>query len=250
MKNVLNNLVSSELLFVYSLIILVVIFIMIILIIDRKQSKKKPQNIFDTLNMKIIEDAQEEQETIIEKKEEEVTKIDETVQKIEEYVESNLEKTQAQIRVEEIKKALEEAQVEEQIQEDKFDKFEKEQEQNAIISYHELKKSFDQLYQENEKNQYLEDDQIPINIQELYDLKKEETEVLEEEKEETKKVVIQDLTDILPKKESKSTFKSSPYISPVYGIQQSTLEEKKVNQELEHANDFLNNLKELKNNLD
>ena len=39
------------------------------------------------------------------------------------YIESDLEKTQAQIRVEEITEALKKAQVEEQIEEDKYAKF-------------------------------------------------------------------------------------------------------------------------------
>lgn len=167
------------------------------------------------------------------------------------YIESDLEKTQAQIRVEEITKALETAQVEEQIQEDKYAKFEEEQEKNAIISYNELKESFDRLYSENEKTQYLEDDEIPINIDELYKLssQQEETKV-----EELPKKKLDDLSEIIkPKTETKtsSTFKSSPLISPVYGIQEPPVEVKTtVDADIQDANQFLQSLKELKNNLD
>ena len=170
------------------------------------------------------------------------------------YIESDLEKTQAQIRVEEITEALKKAQVEEQIEEDKYAKFEEEQEKNAIISYNELKKSFDKLYSENEKIQYIDDDEIPINIDELYQLSKKQ------EKKETLEDTIKRINEIsAPKKEeyqqketvTTSTFKSSPLISPVYGIQKPPVETKTtVDKDIQNANQFLQSLKELKNNLD
>lgn len=179
--------------------------------------------------------------------------LTETIANIEEevYTESDLEKTQAQIRVEEISEALKKAQVEEQIQEDKYTKFEEEQEKNAIISYNELKESFDRLYSENEKIQYLEDDEIPINIDELYELnnQKEEKKINE-----LPKVKLDDFSDFAktqPAPQTNSTFKSSPLISPVYGIQQPPVEVKTtVDTDIQNANQFLQSLKELKNNLD
>ena len=126
---------------------------------------------------------------------------------------------------------------------DKYEIFEEEQEKNAIISYNELKKSFDKLYSENEKIQYLEDDEIPINIEELYKIK--------ETNEESNKVELKDLSDIKKSSQTTSTFKNSPYISPVYGIQEPPIETKRVPDiEIESANQFLQTLKELKNNLD
>ena len=103
-----------------------------------------------------------------------------------EYVEDELEKTQAQIRVEEITKALKDANVDEKIEKDRYAKFEEEQEKNAIISYKELKEEYDRLYEENEKTQYLEDNEIPININELYELNKKEEEKIERHVEEAK----------------------------------------------------------------
>lgn len=168
------------------------------------------------------------------------------------YVETDLEKTQAQIRVEEITNALKQAQIEEQIQEDKYSKFEEEQEKNAIISYEQLKESFDKLYSENEKIQYLEDDEIPINIEELYQLKNDKP--ITEEKTEMKKVKLEDfssMTTNVPETKPTSTFKSSPVISPVYGIQkEEPLVKPIVDTEIQSANQFLQSLKELKNNLD
>lgn len=273
MNDFLNNTVGSELFFVYGLIALVVILIIVIILIDKKESRKKPQNLFDTLNMKIIanlddvnnktiepeiiEINQKSEETnfndlkpisevnIVESSEiEDLETISTTDEDI--YVESDLEKTQAQIRVEEITNALKNAQIEEQIQEDKYAKFEEEQEKNAIISYNELKESFDKLYSENEKIQYLEDDEIPINIEELYKIQNVEKE--------SEKVQLEDfssLKDTTVNIPVQSTFKSSPYISPVYGIQEPKVEIKhSTDNEIENANQFLQSLKELKNNLD
>ena len=56
MKNIFDNAISSELFFVYALIALVIILIIVIVVLDKKESNKKPKNLFDTLNMKIIAD--------------------------------------------------------------------------------------------------------------------------------------------------------------------------------------------------
>lgn len=293
MDILLGSIAGSELFFVYGLIALVVVLIIVIIVIDKRESKKKPQNLFDTLNMKIIanpsdytEDGQlkeiEEQtpEVIEIKQQVEETSFEElqpipevktiissdnqstfehketlteTIDNINEeiYTESDLEKTQAQIRVEEITEALKNAQIEEQIQEDKYTKFEEEQEKSAIISYNELKESFDRLYSENEKIQYLEDDEIPINIDELYELnnQKEDKKI-----EELPKIKLEDFSDFVkpqPETQTTSTFKSSPLISPVYGIQQPPVEVKTaVDTDIQNANQFLQSLKELKSNLD
>lgn len=260
---------NHELVFVYGLIALVVILIGIIVLIDRKESKKKPKNLFDTLNMKIINDAtlsevNDKKIDVVEIKQDlsneeflefepikpvdllENTNIKDLVEEPEMYTETDLEKTQAQIRVEEITNALNNAKIDEKIEEDKYKKFEEEQEKNAIISYNELKDSFDRIYSESEKVQYIEDDNIPINIDELYKLK--------EEQDEPQKVVLEDLSNMVnsPKvEEVHSTFKSSPLISPVYGIQQPPVVESKIDDtDIKNANQFLQNLRELQTNLE
>lgn len=263
MEDFFNSIVNSELIFVYGLILLVIILIIVVVVIDRIESKKKPKNLFDTLNMKIINDAnnviEEEKNKEVDvlevesKQKEEVNFKDlepipeVKVNKIEDeevYVESELEKTQAQIRVEEINEALKNAQIEEKIEEDKYAKFEEEQEKNAIISYNELKKSFDKLYSENEKIQYIDDDEIPINIDELYELSKKE-EIKEN------KVKLDDLSNLKKEDTDTKIFKNSPYISPVYGIQTPPITTKtEVDSDIQSANQFLQSLKELKNNLD
>ena len=71
MEKLLGSAISSELIFVYGLIALVIILIVVIIVIDRKESKKKPQSLFDTLNMKIIADP----DSMIEKSEEAFKKL-------------------------------------------------------------------------------------------------------------------------------------------------------------------------------
>lgn len=297
MKDFFNNAIGNELFFVYGLIALVIILIIVIVVIDKRDSKKKPQNLFDTLNMKIIADPNTI--NIENKKQEEVTKNVEIIEeeknenieivevkqntlvddfkdlepikevnlvdsrqsisdaikeiKDEVYQEEELDKTQAQIRVEEITKALKEAEVEEKIEKDKYEKFEEEQEKNAIISYNELKESFEKLYSENEKIQYLEDDEIPINIDELYQLK-EEKEIKNEKAviDDFIKVKSEPIVNTVSTQKTQSSFKSSPYISPVYGIQTPPVEVKSIetDRDIESANEFLKHLKELKSNLD
>ena len=64
------------------------------------------------------------------------------------YVEDDLEKTSAQLQLEMLAKELEKAKEQEEA---KIRRFEEEQEENAIISYNELLKVCDELYDKNEK---------------------------------------------------------------------------------------------------
>ena len=86
-------------------------------------------------------------------------KIDEDM-----YVEDDLEKTQAQLRLEALTNELKKVQ-EREI--DKIARFEEEQEENAIISYKELLKVCDRLYDSNEKVQYMDEGDEPITISQL-----------------------------------------------------------------------------------
>ena len=230
----LSQNIDKELYFIYGLIALVILLIITIIIIDRidsrREKEKSKKKLSDTLTMKPIrEDTiidNKYDDRVVERKEEERPKIklEKKINVIrkeepEYYVEPDLEKTQAQIRVEEITNALKEAGVDSEESYAKYEEFEEEQEKNAIISYEDLMNNYDRLYEENEKNQYIDDDSIPINIKELYELGKEERKVKEEVEE-------------------------KPYVSPVYG----TLGTPK-DKDIENGNKFLDNLKELKSNL-
>lgn len=232
----MNNF-GNELFFIYGLVFIVIILIIVVLVLDKKDEKRlrNKKNLSDTLTMKPISEDMIDKDLIsdidVKKNQKEVIKEENT---IEPYVETDLEKTQAQLRVEEITKALKEALKEEQ--EDKFAKYELEQENNAIISLADLTDSYDELYEKVSSKQMYDDENIPINIEELYKYSERE------ENDEVNKVK---LNDFLPKKEevkeenvnTDSKFKNSPYISPVYGIEKDEEEE------------FLNNLKELRDNL-
>lgn len=187
------------------------------------------------------------------------------------YQEPELEKTQAQIDVEAITRELEKAVNDEQAI-DKYAKFEEEQEQNAIISYVELKEKFDKLYNENEKTQYINDDSLPINMEELYRSQVETQEIAENSTTSTLERVatvshqVPVTSTISSQTESKTArsnsvprttrFKSSPMISPVYGIQQEPVVTKnttnvaEMEAEIQRTNEFLQSLKDLQKNLE
>ena len=243
-----SNNIDSELYIIYGLVGLVVLLIIAIIIIDRvekKREKRSFKSLSDTMQMKPLTEEDEVKET-----EPTVVPISEVkvdLKNIPEYKEEDLEKTQAQIRIEEINNALKEAGVDDETKEnnyDKYDTFEQEQEKNAIISYEELMNSYDKLYEENEKNQYVDDDTIPINIKELYELGEQEK-LLDNRIE----IKVEDKTEQLENVASPSTFKNSPYISPVYGIEKP-ITEPKADADIVTANQFLNSLKELKSNLE
>ena len=270
MINFIGTDITKELLIVYTLIGIVITFLIVFLIVDHVKSKKR-DNLFNskklTRSLKELEKETREvatkEETILEEKEDELIvpieeiKIEETI--IDEvdddiYIEEEIEKTQAQIEVEEITKALEEAKKEERV--DPYKQFEEEQELNAIISYEELHEKFDRLYDENEKTQYVDDDNLPIDLDELY---QKNEEILN-----PKKVKLDDLNTVKVEPEVKKEipkqpttgFKSSPVISPVYGIQPeynqnvTNTNQNDLDEEIKKTNEFLKNLKELQRNLD
>ena len=90
----------------------------------------------------------------------------------------------------------------------------------------------------------MEADEIPLDIDELYELRDHQ-----------QKAKLDDFTTIKTEPEEKvstSGFKNSPLISPVYGIQSPPVENKNksLDSDIESTNLFLKNLKELKNNLE
>ena len=181
------------------------------------------------------------------------------------YQEPELEKTQAQIDVEAITRELEKAVNDEQAI-DKYAKFEEEQEQNAIISYVELKEKFDKLYNENEKTQYMNDNSLPINMEELYRSQAENQQVQPQTSTVEKASTVPHQTTVSANQQQQNPvnsniprttrFKSSPMISPVYGIQQepavakNTTNVAEMEAEIKRTNEFLQSLKDLQKNLE
>ena len=263
----LSGSINTELYFIYGLIVVVILLIILVLIIDRKDAKRDRRRLklTDTLNMKPITDDMirdskyrddvevVEIESDTEKELYDNKSIPEIKVELEKsgllndeeevYHDTELEKTQAQIRVEEITKALEDAKVDEKIEEekDKYADYEEEQEKNAFISYEDLKNSYDRLYKENEQKQYVEDNSIPINIKELYEANNMEKEYRVKYVDNASN---DDDVELLDTDDSnkKKTFKSS-----VLDVNRAV--KNNIDKDIKNASDFLTTLKELRNNL-
>lgn len=155
--------------------------------------------------------------------------------------------------------------------EQKIAEYEDEQERKAIISVEEFNKISDEMYDSNEVIQmsYEDEGNEPISIEELETLyntremkaiKLEDFETVQpvDEKEAIlKDADIKKLEDLPPIAIEKK-FKSSPFISPVFGISETkesleleqTANLDKLNEEIKKTNEFLKTLKELQKNLD
>lgn len=129
--------------------------------------------------------------------------------------------------------------------------FEKTQEQNSIISYEELKKAKANI---DDINDELLEDQgnEPITIEELYNLHEQEQETTKDELENP--IFAETVEQV-------SKFKKSEVISPVYGVYNknytnysvdkfyNTMDLKDIENEIKKTEEFLEQLKEIKNKL-
>lgn len=131
------------------------------------------------------------------------------------------------------------------------------EEENAIISYEELKQSVTFGYTDEEMDNYVDEKDAIISISELEKLYKEIDNYEEKDLEEIKKIY-EDQVNNLPPIKDKTDFKNTEVISPVYGVYQDKKEiEKKeeenkyrLNNEIKKTNEFLMALKALKKNLE
>lgn len=195
-----------------------------------------------------------------------------------EYTEIEPNKEQAR---EEIRKATEELLRTQELQlKDKIDlrEFEKEQEENAIISIDELYEKSKTLYEQNEITQYKDEGDEPISIADLerrmnriktdsIELEVEEEiknqEPIEVLKEEDSTMKLDDIntinrTSVNELYKDDKIFKSSPVISPIFGIEkqtndmefENTANYEKFDDEIKKTNEFLKVLKELQKKLD
>lgn len=169
-------------------------------------------------------------------------------------------------------------------------KFEEEQEENAIISMDELLKKSNELYEKNEITQYEDEGNEPISLQDLElrmnNIKSEMMAIEDEEQNEVEPIITEDVSPIYNLKQpdasmktpkvvlddfdtiSKSdkiyrddiVFKSSPIISPIFGIEdnissndmmfENTANYDKFDAEIKKTNEFIVTLKELQEKLD
>ena len=155
--------------------------------------------------------------------------------------------------------------------------YEEEQEASAIISLEELLSKSKELYEANEVTQYEDEGNEPISIQDLEVKLDKKTSSIENEfvieEVVTDKEMTKDEAEILGIDEEadkqnvgdiriQPKFKSSPIISPIFGIEginnkdvnelelENTANYEKLDQEIKKTNEFLMTLKELQSKLE
>lgn len=220
------------------------------------------------------------------------------------YAPIELNETEAKKELEKVTQELinkEEAKIEESIKEENTDdknialtNFEKEQEENAIISLDELMQRANDIYEKNEAIQYQDEGNEPISIDDLQRRWQQEQQKINELEQEVKveeiatvkpeqpnpkplkQVVMSPITTEVirnnKEEEYNSKFRSSPIISPVYGIErresekleaanpqiidnhelalENTANYEKFDEEIRKTNEFIAALKELQKKLD
>lgn len=232
--NTILNLITSNVYIYICIIIGLLILNTILLIVATNQRKRR----------KIKNDFVE-----AERIEEELEKVEDT--KISNELEDILKKMQADMEV---------------TPEDVVRKFEEEQEEKAIISYQELVDNV-----KAGKIEVIDDEESEINFVEGLDIIEDTEPVMTiEEKEEVTPEMVKEAIESISKesiKEEPKKFKQSEFISPVFGKMEPTFEYPKVkrtentldllntndynelSEEIKKQEDFLNALKEFRNNL-
>lgn len=184
--------------------------------------------------------------------------------------------SEAQAELMKLTETLEKA--EEEVKNIDLTAFEEEQEQNAIISLDELMARGKALYESGELEKLEDEGNEPISLQDLEERMKasrEEDTVMAVETDNKEQMKLDDFVSVpttenvtvtSPIKETEvyehKKFKSSPVISPVFGIErpeinsssdielENTANYEKLDEEIRKTNEFLMTLKELQSKLD
>lgn len=279
MQDLTSVFLSNEFLIVYAMIGVMIAIVIIAFLVDRKPKKSKQlkqdnKSVIDEVtadNLPVIEDKSTEitgldqllEQTPIEEENVDVLTVEPAKEEVREeikYVDETQQKDVAKAELERLTEELKKQ--EEQPNNIELTDFELEQENTAIISLTELMKKADTLYQENDVVQYEDEGNEPINLKELEERMKAQQEVKVEPAvlEDFNSVRIDEIKEI-PDADEKRKFKSSPVISPVYGIEkeiskdtdlelENTANYEKLDEEIRKTNEFLQILKELKKKLD
>jgi len=214
-------------------------------------------------------------------------KVENKVEKVElQYTSIEPDQKTAKLELKKLEEELrkQEEMLEEEVEEDNnisLTSYEEAQEENAIISLEELVKKSKDMYEANELTQYSDEGDEPITLQELEQRvgkeasKIEDTFIIEnvvpeeellevEEEPVLQQVSMEDLNTVKVENTSSDEvkrFKSSPIISPIYGIEkeevsstdielENTANYDKLDQEIKKTNEFLMTLRELQSKLD
>ena len=248
-------------------------------IISSKEVEIAPQVEVSTIEEKAVEEPAVEMV---------VPEEDDKVQELTNNKEENLvytdiapNRTEAQEELLRLTKELEAASTQQNID---LTSYEEQQEKDAIISLDELMKKTKVMYENDELSKYEDEGDEPISLQDLEKKMQEAKAVLDEVEEnkvpeiieeikvednttpEPEKLVLDDFDSVKVEVETEKRplyqgFKSTPIISPVYGIEsteekpgnielENTANYEKLDEEIRKTNEFLMTLKELKKNLD
>lgn len=235
---------------------------------EKQQEEEAEKEVIEELIVPTVE-------TIYTEVKEQVEK-EEKIEKVEELVYTEIEPNVEEAK-EELRKATEELMKTQEMQEQEnieLTKFEEEQEENAIISMDELMQKSKVLYEQNEVTQYEDEGNEPISLKDL-ELRmnqiKIEAEKIEQEEEKTEVITVQeepvkvkldDFNTVSLKDAYKEDriFKSSPVISPIFGIEkdngttnmelENTANYEKFDDEIKKTNEFLAVLRDLQKKLD
>ena len=227
---------------------------------------------------------------------EEIQKIDDTIEELQ-YTTIEPDQQTAKLELKKLTDDLrkqEELAKTEEIEKIALTNYEEQQEATAIISLEELVRKGKEMYESNEVTQYEDEGNEPISLEEL-----EKRNVLLNDESYTQPFIIENVVDTDTDMEEQTTpqiisteeislektnvsvdsnirldsinpveentkvtkkFRSSPIISPIYGIEKSennndlalenTANYEKFDQEIKKSNEFLMSLKELQKNLD
>ena len=248
--------------------------------------------IYDEPVLEVIEKPEEVVSTpIVTPERVEVTPIEEKKEEVElEYTTIEPDQKTAKLELKKLEEELrkQEEIINEEVVEDNninLTSYEEEQEENAIISLEELVKKSKDMYEANELTQYADEGNEPITLQELEQKVGKESTTIEdtfvienvvpeeelntpvvEEEPVLQQVTMDDFNTVkVDKVEEKADeikkFKSSPIISPIFGIEkedisdtdmelENTADYDKLDQEIKKTNEFLMTLRELQSKLD
>ena len=136
--------------------------------------------------------------------------------------------------------------------------FEQDQEACAIISMDELLEKGRQMYQDNEVVQYEDEGNEPISIFDLEERVGKKFTPLENEIKVVQPVVVETPKPVVPMHREESKFKSSPIISPIFGIErkpnneltlENTANYEKLDEQIKRQNnDYIMSLNEFRRN--
>ncbi len=274
MSEFINEFGKENFIIIIAVVIVIIMALIIIVLIERFQTNRRRKNqikkelaSYNNINNNINNNYTKPEPIITKSEPKKAPEPEEflepePVQKAEEeivYVEETNKEEVAKEKLEEVTKKLIEEKDDNNLIE--HTNFETEQEEKSIISYDELVKASHDI---NEKNDLLLEDEgeEPITLEELYQKHVDDQNKLEEEKEDVK------VNNPIFEDNGEKKFRNSEVISPVFGFYNGKVTDstksrtKKKEREEEAANmqdleveiqkteEFLTELKRLKNKLD